>query len=157
MNEHHTNSIVLCSFCGCKSLCMRILYFCKCLFLCCHFFLSNSAEHQCLLCSSKILLSSFSLTGLVMKRSTPLAKASCCTLADAMPVSATMTAGRNPFARSKARMRRVDSRPCECKLAAVRMGDHSWRHCTYVHLWHIDVHQYEVEGLSCQLRSILQE
>jgi len=92
-----------------------------------------------------------------MKRSTPLAKASCCTLADAMPVSATMTAGRNPLARSKARMRRVDSRPYECKLAAVQMDDDSWRHFTYVHLWHIDVHEDEVEGLSCQLGSVLQE
>jgi len=35
-----------------------------------------------------------------------------------------MTAGRNPFARSKARMWRVDSRPWVCVLAEVQnFGD----------------------------------
>jgi hypothetical protein len=71
-------------------------------------------------CPSKILVSSFSRTGLVKKRSTPLANASCCTLADDMPVSATMTAGRSPFARSKARMRRVASSPWDYESAQVQ-------------------------------------
>lgn len=88
-------------------MCMFVLVRC----IRCRVFLLQAKEHAYLPCPSKILVSSFSRTGFVKNRSTPLANASCCTLADAIPVSAMITAGRKPFALSKARMRRVDSRP----------------------------------------------
>ena len=72
------------------------------------------------MCSSKIFVISFSRTGLVKNKSTPLANASCCALADAIPVSATIMAGRNPFALSKALICRVDSRPVLLRVISSR-------------------------------------